>query len=266
MMRALHFILLGVKIPLAIFWILSFILYSFAGRAFIYNEEARLRFHSTTTSFFTRQFLKILGIRVKLSQTITRDTSYLILSNHLSYIDILIISAMNPALFITSKEIEKDLFLGTLSKLGGSFFIERRIPSEMPAEISRIGSVLRKGFQVVLFPEGTTSNGEKLLPFKKSLLACAVESETPILPLCLKYKSINRDDLSQENRDLLFWYGNMDFFPHFWKLLTKVWSVDVELKVLDTIPINTFIPASQSRKEAATLAFTTIQEAFQNIT
>jgi 1-acyl-sn-glycerol-3-phosphate acyltransferase len=209
-----------------------------------------------------------MDIRVEINgksgeNRVSLDRNYLILSNHLSYFDILILSSLFPAVFVSSVEMQKTFFLGDLAMLGGTVFVERRSSSGIKQEISRLAGVLKEGFSIVLFPEGTTSNGDRILPFKKSLMACAVEADIPVLPVCLKYQNLNGEAVNPENRDFIYWYGEMSFFPHFIRFLKQVNHLTVSLNLLEEIPVEKEEP-SLARKKMASAAFHQIQQAYQS--
>jgi 1-acyl-sn-glycerol-3-phosphate acyltransferase len=85
----------------------------------------------------------------------------------------------------------------------------------------------------MLFPEGTSTNGDTVKEFRTSLFETAVLAKCPILPICIKYKTIDGKEISPENRDLLYWYGDMEFAPHFMKLLGR--RIEVEIDVLECL-------------------------------
>lgn len=225
------------------------------------NKTKRLRLATKVSSFFNRVLIKSLGINVRITGSVpSADTNYLILSNHLSYLDIFIIFSFFPASFIASvDEVRETFLLGKITELSGGFFVERRSRSGLRAEIESIAELLKTGLNVVLFPEGTTSNGERVLPFKTPLISIAGKAGVKILPLCIKYMKINGEGIDAGNRDLVYYYGDMEFFSHYFKLL-QVRTIDVELKVLEKI-----IPRSgASRKEVAGAAFAAISAAYEN--
>lgn len=208
------------------------------------------------TSFFSRLALVVLRVHVQSKyreRLRSHHAGQLVISNHVSYIDVLVISSLSPSVFITSVELKNAPLLGLLAKLGGSLFVERRNRSGLKQEIDEIARVLNQGFTVVLFPEGTTSNGDRVQQFKKSLFDSAVSTVADILPLCLRYRRINNKALSVHNRDSVFYYGGISFSKHFPEFLVLK-SVDVEVTVLKTIKVN----AHTSRKEAAESAHVAI--------
>jgi 1-acyl-sn-glycerol-3-phosphate acyltransferase len=112
----------------------------------------------------------ILGIKISHNlNTIDRNKNYFIVSNHLSYIDILLISSVLPTSFVTSVEMKNTPFLGQIIQLAGCLFVERRNKKNIMNEIGDIENALNKGLNVTVFPEATSTNGEQVLKFKRSL-------------------------------------------------------------------------------------------------
>ena len=233
-----------------------------AGVLVILPAGARLRrtFQINTSSFFSRLVLVLLGIHVHAKhceRLWTSDGSLLIVANHVSYIDVLVLASLAPSVFVTSKELGGTIFLGMLARLGGSMFVERRKASGLKHEIAMIARVLEAGFPVALFPEGTTSNGERIQPFKKSLFDAAVKAGADILPVCLRYTRVNGARITAANRDAVFYYGGTTFFQHFLRLLSLT-TVEVEVTPLKLIRAQDI----GSRKECAAQAHGAISAAY----
>ena len=214
------------------------------------------------TSFFSRRVLRVLGVRVtgkriRWKGLRPRRNSYLVLSNHVSYIDILVLSSRMPSVFVTSIELRNSFPLGLFARFGGSIFVERRSPAGLRAEIGAVAGVLDQGLSVVLFPEGTTSDGETVRPFKSSLLTAAIDTGSEVLPVCLRYSRINGRPLDRENRDQVFYHGGTTFFEHAPRLLA-LRSVNVELFMHRPIPSH----RHRSRKDLAARAHELISAAY----
>ena len=246
-----------------------FLLISLLSDMFVRHKRKKSICFLKTPSFFSSIVLKVMGInvRVRNHELLPKaNENYLIISNHLSYIDILIISSVIPSIFIASIDEVRDRFLvGTIAKFGGSVFVERRSRANLLQEVEVISGLLKEGFNVVLFSEGGTSNGERVLSFKSSFIDPAIESNVNILSICLKYVQINGKNIDAGNRDLVFYYGDTTFFyygdttffKHFLDILS-VKSVDVELIGLESIKVN----QNLSRKKLAELAFNSISLAY----
>lgn len=164
--------------------------------------------------------LRVLDVRVgQIKQEgFNNKKNYLIVSNHLSYIDILVINSVMPSCFVTSHEIRESNGLGLLTKVAGCIFVERRNRLKLDVEIDELTKALNLGINVCVFPEATSTNGERVLPFKRSLFKASINARTSVLPVTLNYTSIGGEQITPNNRDLIFWYGEMSFLPHLWNL------------------------------------------------
>ncbi|HSE84449.1 MAG TPA: lysophospholipid acyltransferase family protein [Thermodesulfobacteriota bacterium] len=251
-----------IKVSLIFGLVLCSVVIAFLTDKFVGNRRRKLVYFSKITSIFSKIILRVLSVKVyarNYENFSKRKANYLIVSNHLSYIDVFAISSLVPATFIASVDEVRDRFLlGTLAKFGGSVFVNRKSRARLTEEIEIIADVLRDGINVVLFPEGTTSNGDRVLSFKTPLLTPSLRSNIDILPICMKYLRVNREDLNSKNRDLVFYYGDMTFFRHFWGVLS-LQSVEVELIALKNIKAN----ENLTRKQVAELAFNSISLAYR---
>jgi 1-acyl-sn-glycerol-3-phosphate acyltransferase len=144
-----------------------------------------------------------------------------------------------------------------LAELGGSIFVERRNRSQVDRDLSNMTQALRDGFNVMIYPEGTSTNGLKLLPFKKSLLMAAVEAERDIMPVVLKYVSIDGEPFGPNNCDKVCWYGKMSFVPHFIQLM-GLKKIKVRVEFLPPIKVT----KDSSRNELAEKCFNAIHTAY----
>lgn len=185
-----------------------------------------------------RMLLKALNIRCvfenKSGVDINEHAGCLFLPNHMSYLDTLILCAFMPSIFVTSREIEKTPVLGEITRAAGCIFIERRHRSHILRDIDQIATLLNQGTNVTLFPEGTTSPGDRLLDFKKSLLEAAIRSRCRVLPVTLEYRAVDGARYDSSNRDAIAWYGDMTFFPHLLRFAATR-TVDVRLSVMPAV-------------------------------
>jgi 1-acyl-sn-glycerol-3-phosphate acyltransferase len=240
----------------------SYVVTTYILRTIARDKKRKINWSTRAMSFHSIILNKALDIKVHLKNRRSAaggKNNFLILSNHLSYLDVFAIASIFPASFIASIDEVRDAFLlGKMTELSGGFFVERRSRSGLRAEIESITEILRMGLNVALFPEGTTSNGERVLPFKTPLLSVAERAGVEILPLCIKYRRIDGENVNETNKDLVYYYGDMKFFDHLFKLL-PLKSIDIELILLDNID-----PRSvSSRKEMARSIYYMISSEFQ---
>ena len=167
-------------------------------------------------SFFSKQLLSVLGFQIDFQSRHPRlKGNFFIAANHLSYLDVLVLSAYFPGCFVTSMEIRHTPFLGNLTLLAGCLFVERRSREFLDMETGNISLALRNGLSVIIFPEGTSTNGDRVRRFRQPLFQAAVEAGVSILPVSISYTRINGAPVTALNRDRLFWYADMTFARHF---------------------------------------------------
>jgi 1-acyl-sn-glycerol-3-phosphate acyltransferase len=183
-------------------------------------------------SNISRRVLKLMGVNIHVYKEgyINLDDVYLAASNHLGYLDVLILASYLPSCFVTSYEVKEMPFLGALTELGGCLYVERRNKTNLKGEISELKNALLNEINVGIFPEATSTNGSSILRFRRPLFVSAIESQTDVLPITINYKSIDGIKIDTSNRDDVCWYGDMNFLPHFWKLLNRQEiNVDIHL-------------------------------------
>lgn len=145
-----------------------------------------------------------------------RPETGLLVSNHLSYLDILVLSSLVPAVFVAKSEIRNWPVFGWFGRLAGTLFLERARRSDVGRMSAELRAILAGGQLVVLFPEGTSWNGRELLPFKSSLLDPIVGSPQPLSIAAIGYTLA---DGCVEN-DVCYW-GDMTFLPHLLRLMSR---------------------------------------------
>lgn len=212
------------------------------------------------SSFHARLILIMLNVRVTLKHAErlhTGSEARLIISNHLSYVDIFVISSLLHSIFITSVELKQTPLLGRIARFAGCLFVERRKATGLKKEIKAVAEVLEQGFSVVLFPEGTTSNGDHVQQFKNSLFDAAIQTHADIIPLCLRYTRVNGEPITHLSRDSIYFYGSMTYPEHVPRLMALK-SVEVEVLPLKHIKAH----AQDSRKDLAAQTHAAISAAY----
>jgi 1-acyl-sn-glycerol-3-phosphate acyltransferase len=140
----------------------------------------------------------------------------LLVCNHLSYLDVLVLVSLTPAVFVSKSEVKNWPVFGWCARLAGTLFVDRTRRRDVTRMNAEIEHALAGGNVVVLFPEGTSWNGSEILPFKSSLLEPIVSAKHPLAVGRIAYKV--QDGSAAE--DVCYW-GDMTFFPHLVKLMTK---------------------------------------------
>lgn len=134
--------------------------------------------------------------------------SGLVASNHLSYLDILFYASQLPCIFVSKSEVRSWPIFGILARCGGTIFIERGRATVLDAISTQLGEALAAQLPILLFPEGTSTDGSTVLPFFPALFETAVQTKAPITPAAIAYSA--RDATEAD----LCYYGDITFATH----------------------------------------------------
>lgn len=164
--------------------------------------------------WISRQFLELINCRVRVSGDIPRHG--LIVCNHLGYLDILVILSVCPAAFVSKSEVRRWPFFGLLATMAGTIFVDRERRTAVSGSLRSISRTLKAGLPVVIFPEGTSSDGSRVLPYRSTLLEAAIGAGVSITPAAIRYE-LEEGSVADE---ICYW-RDMVFGSHFWNLLGK---------------------------------------------
>jgi 1-acyl-sn-glycerol-3-phosphate acyltransferase len=156
--------------------------------------------------------VKALGVQVRLKGQ--PPPGGLVVSNHLSYLDILIFSAVMPCFFVSKAEVRRWPYFGRAAEAGGTLFLNRERLASANRVAELIAERLKLPVPVLLFPEGTSTDGREVKRFHSRLIAPAIDAGAPITAAAVRY--FPKD--GSEERELC-WYGDAAFMPHLWKVL-----------------------------------------------
>ncbi len=180
---------------------------------------------------------RIIGLRIRVDGEISRERPLLLVSNHISYLDIFVLGWKTTACFTPKSEVAGWAVVSTICRLLDCVFIERR-SAKIKSGGNDIKTALASGEIVSLFPEGTTGNGRHPLPFKSSLLSIAEEKidgkELWIQPAVIRYTHIGQLPIDSTQWPSIAWYGDMLLAPHLWELL-KLPKIDATLTLLPAV-------------------------------
>ncbi|HEX3666486.1 MAG TPA: lysophospholipid acyltransferase family protein [Rhizomicrobium sp.] len=196
-------------------------------------QESALRFRLGRRKTFPHRYHRFLcrlfGIRVTVLGTPVQSSGVLMVANHTSYFDILVFSAAARVSFIAKHEVASWPLAGTLARLQETVFIERTRRSQTAAARDVIRERLIEGDALILFPEGTSDDGNSVLPFKSALLGAAEidigtdnqgrPRHVPVQPVTISYVGLYGLPMGRDMRPLFAWYGDMDLVPHLWEAL-----------------------------------------------
>lgn len=136
---------------------------------------------------WSAQLLRRLGIRLEHSGTLP-EGGVLIVANHISWVDIFVINALRPCAFVCKDDVRAWPLIGWLVARNETVFIQRGSRSAARKTAETLCSTLREGAAMVVFPEGTTTNGTHMLPFRPAILQAAVDAAVPLTPIALRYR------------------------------------------------------------------------------
>ncbi|HLL27247.1 MAG TPA: lysophospholipid acyltransferase family protein [Xanthobacteraceae bacterium] len=182
-------------------------------------------------SFYHRIILSVLGIRVNVRGTPTAERPLLLVSNHSSWIDILALSSLMPLKFIAKSEIAGWPLFGLLAKLQRSVFVNRS-RRQATVEVNReIASRLSEGDPVVLFGEGTSGDGNRVMPFRTALLGAMEQvlgegGRGFLQPVSVSYTRLHGIPMGRQHRAIAAWYGDISLVPHLVRVF-RTGAIDV---------------------------------------
>lgn len=207
-------------------------------------------------SRLNRNFTLLLRLILNIKITVQGDEGqlerggYVIIANHVSYVDGMVLGSIFPIVFVSKREVKNWPIVGQWNTLCGTIFINRQHKEQVGSLVAEMTRKLHREANLLLFPEGTSTNGEKMLPFQTVPLAAPLRNRSMIVPVTLAYKSIEDTPVTPANRDLVYWYGDMDFVSHFWRLL-GLRGVDVMVTIQPQIECFRYQDNSAGRKQLA---------------
>jgi lyso-ornithine lipid O-acyltransferase len=207
-------------------------------------------------SRLNRNYTLLLRLILNIKVTIAGDAGqlerggYVVIANHVSYVDGIVLGSIFPIVFVSKREVKKWPIVGQWNVLCGTIFINRQRKNEVGTMVREMTRKLRQEANVLLFPEGTSTNGEKMLPFQTVPLAAPLRSRSIIVPVTLAYTTIDEQPVTAVNRDFVYWYGDMDFVTHFWNLLGRR-GVEVLVTLQPKIECFRYADNSAGRKKLA---------------
>jgi 1-acyl-sn-glycerol-3-phosphate acyltransferase len=207
-------------------------------------------------SRLTRNFTLLVRTILNIKVTVAGDEGgmerggYVIISNHVSYVDGIVLGSIFPIVFVSKKEVKGWPIIGQWNRMCGTIFVNRQRKEEVPSLVEEMRQKLQQEANILLFPEGTSSNGERMLPFQTAPLAAPLRNRSIIVPVALAYRSIEDEPVTAANRDLLYWYGDMEFLNHFWRLMS-LGSVEALVTIQPKIECFRYEDSSIGRKKLA---------------
>lgn len=248
----------AIRFLLFVFFVLIYFLISGVVSIFTNDLVLRRRRQTVVCSEVCKLILKAFNITLLVKNPIDKDEASLLVGNHVGFIDIVCLQAIQPSVFITSTDMKNTPVLGQICDLGGCAYVNRQSRMKIHEELKDIVRVLKEGFRVVLYAESVASNGEQVLPFKKTLLMAAGLSGRPIRPLVFNFLKVNNEDVQFQHRDSVCWYGDQTFLPAIWRSL-QLNSVVCEIEFLPLV----FPTPETDRTELSTSLHKTVSEKYR---
>lgn len=206
----------------------------------------RLNFGAKVLPFrIHRLFCRIFGIKVHVKGAIAPGGGVLIAANHSSWIDILTISSVGPLSFIAKSEVNTWPGFGLLARLQQTIYVARNRRSKTAEQRDEIKERLGKGDTIVLFPEGTSSDGNRVLTFKSALMSAAEgvipdgqggEKAIRVQPMSIAYTKLYGLPMNRAYRPFYAWYGDMDLVPHLWDM-ARLGPFECEITIHDPVTV-----------------------------
>ena len=182
--------------------------------------------------FYNQTLCRIIGIKITVEGNPLKNG--LIVSNHVSWKDILILNALTPLSLIAKREVGAWPLFGSLARLQGTVFVNRESKRSIITSLGEIQTRLLQGDVLVLFPEATTHTGKSIIPFKSSFVAAAERTGTEVVPVTIIYQSQHGLPLTLRQRPQVAWYGDGDLAPHLWAIFK---SGPIGVKVIFHTPL-----------------------------
>lgn len=181
--------------------------------------------------FCCKLLLWVAGVRVEVYGKISGERPLLLVTNHVSYMDVLILASLAPVRFTPKSEIAAWPVIGGICRLMDAVFVDRRPESIL--EVKRaLQSTLERNEVLCLFPEATTGNGIHMHPFKPSFFSLAEEKidgePLHVQPAAIAYRRIHRLPIDRTQWPKIAWYGDMELVPHLLQFL-ELSRVDVQV-------------------------------------
>src|SRR5689334_6922181 len=170
-------------------------------------------------SNYYRVLCALLRIRVRVNSMPAHDRAVLYVSNHISWADILVIGSVAPVAFVAKREVASWPLVGITAKLQRTVFVDRTRRHQSGEAVAAIVRRLKDGLSAVLFAEGTSSDGNRVLALRSALLGAVEEASAHacnilIQPMSITYTGLHGIPMGRQHRPLVAWYGDLDFLPH----------------------------------------------------
>ena len=225
------------------------------------------RFARRLPHWYHRRVCRMIGIRIHTDGRLRPGEPVLIISNHVSWLDIPVLSAIGPVSFIAKKEVSGWPFVGSLARLQRTVFVDRERRLTVGDTASEVEARIMDGDYIILFAEGTSSDGNQVMPFRSALFASTGVGQSragaampragqpaQVQTLAIAYTRLHGVAMDRFCRPHVAWYGDMEMASHAWQLL-KAGPLDVHIRISEPIALAAF----DDRKALARYAETRVR-------
>jgi 1-acyl-sn-glycerol-3-phosphate acyltransferase len=188
-----------------------------------YSREQKLQAIRT----WSDHTLRLMGVAVRVVSTHKiEDVPHLLVANHVSWLDVLVIQSLHPSVFVAKREVGQWPVVGAIAKACGVVFVDRGSPSSAKKMVDDVANALHHGYRVAGFPEGTSSEGHSVSLFHANLFEAAIHRQVDVQPIALRYIDEDTGDLCLTAA----FVGDMGFVASLQRIMTaQVITVDVHL-------------------------------------
>lgn len=208
---------------------------------------------------YHRFVCRLMGVHLTVIGKPLEDQGVLLAANHTGWLDVPILAAVARVSFIAKQEVVDWPLFGLLARLQGTVFVQRGDRSKMLEARNRIRERLLAGDALVIFPEGTSNDGNRVLEFKSGFLSAAElplgddedkdAKRAPVQPVSIAYVALHGIPMGRENRPFFAWYGDMELVPHLWEAF-ELGPIDVVVEFHPSLTVD----EAGGRKELAQAA------------
>ena len=213
-----------------------------------------------------RATCRLLGIHIRVHGKAEARRPLMIAANHISWKDILVLGAVMDVVFIAKEEVRDWPVFGHLARLQRSIFVRRDAPRKTGRQVNEIAERLAGGEVVVLFPEGTTSAGNRLLDIKSSLFGAAASAvpysptgQVCVQPVTIAYTGVHGMPMGRFHRPIAAWPGDIQLVPHLAGIL-KTGAIEVDVSFGETVVFD----AESNRKRQSVLIESRIRQMLED--
>lgn len=231
---------------------------------FLASRDRKARARARGMMIWARCACWILGIRIHRTGSCPPVKGIFVVSNHSSYLDIIVLGSLFPAVFLAKKEVGSWPLIGWLARLAGTRFVVRESRKSTADALENIKQLLDSGMNVIVFPEATTNDGTMVRDFRSSLFKAPVDMKVPVLPVSVMYSHVNSIAMTPEMLDSVAWYGEMDLIPHLWDVL-GLKRIDVRVHRGPVIREVLAEDSSKTRKILAAFAHSEVMTGFESL-